>query len=237
MRKRGFQAFALIVAIALATGCGGSSGGPKATNGSTPSSSPTSLSVTKAKMLATAGVLTEADLPGYTAKPQTHTATDDETDALMQRCLGLPVQSYLTRNFGTAFTKGTDEIDSSADVASSVDIGRSELQAIGGDKSPGCFKQVLAKLMATHGLAVKSITATKVPATVPGSDGSFGYLLDMTATSSGQTLRLRGYETGSLVGQVEIDVTSIAVGGTGSVTLDRVLALAGIAVHRVRAAY
>ena len=237
MHTRGFPAFVMVViASTLLGGCGGSSGGSKEHNAASPSATSTSLSAAKAKTLAAAGVLTEADLPGYTAKPQTHDASDDASDALMQRCLGLSKQSYLARNFGTAFTKGTDEIDSSADVASSPDEAHAELQAIGSSKAPGCFKQVLTKLMASNALTVKSITTTKAQATVQGSDGSFGYLLDMTATTRGQTVRLQGYEVGALVGQVEIDVTSIAVGGAGGVTLSQVLSLAGIAAKRVRSA-
>lgn len=226
------------VAVACATlvlaGCGGSSSPSTAKPKASPT--PTPLTTAKAQSLAAAGILTSADLPGYASKPQTHDATDTANDKKMQDCLGLPMPTYLTRNFGTSFTKGTVEFDSSADVASSVSGATTQLTALKGPKAATCFEQVVKEALAGAGVTAKSATATPVPMTVPGSDGSFGYQLAVTARAQGQTIKVTGFEVGSLVGQVEIEIGAITF-GTGSISLDQTTALLTKVTGRVKAAY
>jgi hypothetical protein len=229
-----------VVAAAVAlSGCSGSSSAGKQAGGPsgspTPSATATTLSLDKAKALAAAAVLTSADLPGYTSKPQTHDASDDATEKQVEACLGLTVPHYVTRNIGTSFSKGTDEIDSSADVVESAAVAQQQLQGLLSSKAPTCFVRTLKSALASSGITVVSGSAKRVPMTVAGSDGAFGFRLAVVAKAQGRTINITGYETGSLVGQVEIDVTLISV-GPSSVTLGDLTALTTKATARVRAA-
>jgi hypothetical protein len=110
-----------LCAAAAVTGCGGGTPPPSSTKPSaSTAATAAALTLAKAKTLAAAAVLTGADLPGHTTQAQTHSASNDVLDAKMATCLGVTVSTYLTRNDGTAFSKGELEIDSSADVSTST---------------------------------------------------------------------------------------------------------------------
>jgi hypothetical protein len=227
-RRSTALALASTAVLLLTAGCGGSS--KKA------SPSPTPLTTAKAQALATAAVLTEADIPGYQAEKQTHDADDEAFDTRVATCLGLAKPTYLARDFGTAFTKGSLEIDSSADVAPSAAAARTELQALTGSKAEGCLKVEFTTLVAASGGTVKTFTIAPVTISVPGSDAVFGYQMDFAANAGGQALSFSGYDVGSLVGQVEIDLTVIDSSGSSSFTLDQAVALLQKATDRTKAA-
>jgi hypothetical protein len=227
-RRSTALALAATAVLVLSAGCGGSS--KKA------SSSPTPLTTAKAQALATAAVLTEADLPGYKAEKQSHDAEDEAFDTRVATCLGLAKPTYLARDFGTAFTKGSLEIDSSADVAPSAAAGLIELQALTGSKAEGCLKAEFTTLIAASGGTVKAFTLTPMTINVPGADAVFGYKLDFAANAGGQALSFTGYDVGSLVGQVEIDVTVIDSSGSSSFGLDQAVALLSKVTDRTKAA-
>ena len=233
-------ALGVLTATVALSGCSGSSSAGKQGGGSsgspTPSATATTLSLDKAKALAAAAVLTSADLPGYTSKPQTHDASDDATEKQVEACLGLTVPHYVTRNLGTSYSKGTDEIDSGADVVESTAVAQQQLQGLLSSKAPTCFIRTLKTALASAGITFVSGSAKRVPLTVPGSDGAFGFRLAVVAKAQGRTINITSYETGSLVGQVEIDVTLVSV-GPSSLTLADVTALATKATARVRSAY
>lgn len=227
----------VVLCAALAAtlgGCGGSSKGSPVTKTS-PSPTAAPLTAATAKALAAAGVLTKADLPGYTTAAQEHDASDDQTDAALAACLGVPTPTYLARDFGTAFTKGELEIDSSVDIATTAAAAKDELTAYTSAKAPTCVKQTLTAVLAKSGITVTSFTATPQPVTVSGSDTSFGYALTLAGTTQGQTINLSGYEAGALVGQAEVSLSTIA-SSQDAITLPQVTALLTTAVGRVRAA-
>ena len=236
---RAAAAVGVLAATVALSGCSGSSSAGKQAGGSgspTPSATATTLSLDKAKALAAAAVLTSADLPGYTSKPQTHDASDDATEKQVEACIGLTEPHYVTRNIGMAYSKGTDEIDSSADVVESTAVAQQQLHGLLSSKAPTCFIRTLKTALGSSGITFVSGSAKRVPLTVAGSDGAFGFRLAVVAKAQGRTINITGYETGSLVGQVEIDVTLISV-GPSSVTLADVTALATKATARVRSAY
>ncbi|MCW2544403.1 MAG: hypothetical protein JWM40_1955, partial [Frankiales bacterium] len=150
-------------------------------------------------------------------------------------CLGVASPPYLASDPGRSFTKGDLEVDSSADVAATLADGKAELAAYTGPKSTQCFKAQLVKVFAAEGASVTSFVHTPVTLTVPGADAVFGYELSVDATGGGQTLQLRGFDLGTLVGQVEV---SVSVFGTPQVglTLDEAQALLVKATARAKAA-
>ena len=228
-RTKAGCALVAIAALALSAGCSGST-----KKGAAPS--PTPLTVAKAQALADAAVLTDADMTGYTSEKQTHDASDDASDARIATCLGITKPTYLARNFGTAFTKGAIEVDSSADVASTAEAARSELTAMTGPKAEACIKTEFTSLIAGEGGTVSSFSLTPVTIDVPGSDGAFGYRMAIKATGGGQTLEFNGFDIGALVGPAEIDVTMIDSSGASGFTLDQGVALLKTVSDRAKAA-
>gem|GEM_PF-3374907 len=228
---------ALCAAVAL-TGCGGNSSQPSTTSTTASAKAavtPVALTLEKAKILAAAAVLTEADLPGYTTKAQTHDASNDVLDAKMATCLGVTASTYLTRNFGTAFSKGELEIDSSADVATTVAEAKKQLAEMTNSKAPACLKSQLTAVLASSGFTVTSFSAQHASVTIPGSDVAFMYTMALTGTVQGRNIELRGFNAGSLVGQVEVGVSVFAPSAT-SFTLEQMTALLTKATERTKAA-
>lgn len=223
-----------VLASGLAACSSGSSSG--AHTSPTNSTAPTSTTVTaaQAKELAAKAILQADDLPGYSGKPATHDASDAQVEATTQKCLGAPTPHYLARNFGTQFTKGQAEIDSSADVADSVANAKTQLDALTGPKAAGCLRQSLDAVVAHSGGTVKSFSATLVPVTVPGADASFAYKFEIQAAFNAQSVTISGYEVGALVGQVEVDLQGTAINGEGP-TLSQLQQLIQVATNRVRA--
>ena len=222
-------AVALCVTAAL-TACGGSD---KKT--STPSPTPVALTAAKAKVLTAAGVLSKADLPGYEAEAQEHDAETDSTDAKLATCLGIAAPTYLARDFGTAFTKGELEIDSSADAAATLDAAKARISAFKTPKAEACVKGVLTAELASSDLTVTKFTTELVPVTVTGSDDSYLYKLTFAGTTSGQTIEFSGFQAAARVGQVEADLSIIASAENGF-TQEQAVELLAKAVGRIKAA-
>jgi hypothetical protein len=233
MRSRVMAAIAA-AGVAL-VGCGSSTSSPTGSS-SSPSPSPhaTALTAAQGKALAAAAILRKSDLPGFAAKTQTEDATDVADERKDRACIGLPPADYLTRNFGTAFTLGNLEIDSSADVTRTTAEAQQELHALTSSKAADCVKASLRSGIESEGGTVHSLTLTADQVHVAGSDATFAYHFAAVASGGGQTLRLSGYEVGSLVGTVEIDISTFATGST-TFSLQDTTALATKATNRVRA--
>jgi len=230
--RTGLLAAGIAVGVAA---CGGSSSNGNSAASPATSHSPAALTAQEAKSLAAAAILRAADMPGYTAKPGTHDASDASSEAAEQRCLGLPPQQFRARDFGTMFTKGDLEVDSSADVASSVQDARQQLAAITGSKAKACLKQTIDALVHSSGGTVRSFSAQLVPVTIADADAAFAYRLSVQAAFNGQAVTIGGYEVGTLVGPVEVDTQS---NGTAPLaqTLAQIEHLAQISTTRERAA-
>jgi hypothetical protein len=224
---------AVAVALLALVGCGSSGG-----DGAKPSSSPTpkALTAADAKTVAAAGVLTAADMPGYTAEAQDPDDADDTaTDAAFRTCIGSPARDYLYSDPGRSFTKGDLEVDSSVDVARTAEIAKAELDAYAGPKTEACAKAEFTKLFAGEGGTLTSYKQTPVTVTVPGSDGTFGVQFTLVLSGGGESTTLQGYELGALVGQVEV---ALSVFGTPeeTLTVEQAQALLVKAAGRVKAA-
>ena len=220
--------------IAL-TGCGGGSSKTDSTAHS-PTPAPTPLALAQGKKIAAAGILSTADLPGYAAKPATPDASDDEADAQVATCTGTPKQTYLTRNGGLEFTKGSREVDSSADVASTAEMAAASLTEFTGSKGPSCFESVFKSLIEKEGATIVSFSAKPTPVTIAGADQAFLFKLDIKAKAGTQTVELHGFESGALVArQVEISVSTLD-SATETFTQSETTDLLTTATQRAKAA-
>lgn len=189
----------------------------------------------QAKKLAKAGVLTKADLKGYTSEAQPVDRAEAADERAFYKCVGVKAPSYLARNVGVSFTKGSLTIDSSADVASSVTVAKSDLKAIKSTKSPACFRKSILALLERSGATVKSVSVKRESATVKGADGVSLLHIKAVADFGGTPLKLDGYLLSVLVGQTEITVSPGRFDGK-SPSLKQSTALAQIVIERVRAA-
>jgi hypothetical protein len=235
MTSRARLAAALCALLALA-GCGSSSDGDGAK--ATPSSSPTTASLTaaQAKAAAAAAILTAADLPGYAVEAQEADPEDAADDAALAACIGVAKPTYLTRDLGRSFSKGDLEVDSSADVATSAAAAKAELDAYISPKGVDCVRTQLSAYFTKQGLTVGSFTATPTSVTVPGADAVFAFEIALDASApDGSKLQLRGFEMGSLVGQVEVSLTAIGT-PTTNLTLAEAQALLATSTDRVKSA-
>lgn len=193
------------------------------------------LTKAEAKRLATAGVLTKADLAGYDAEVQTQDPDDDAAEKKGNKCLGLDQPTYRARNLGTAFTKGDLEIDSSADVAESESAAREEIRAWQSKKAVACVKDQFTDMLAGSGAAITEFTLEQIDVTVKGADDTFGFRMAITVGGPGGSATLNGFLIGALVGPVEISVSSLET-ESSAFTLKDVSALAAIAAGRVKKA-
>lgn len=216
--------------LSLLTACGGSA------KTSSPNRTPAPLTAEKGQALATAAVLTGADMPGFTPKKQTHDASDVASENRITSCLGRGTPTYLARDFGTSFTRGRLEVDSSADVAQGSAAARADLAAITGSKAKGCLETEFGSLLSTSGATLTSFSLTPETIVVPGSAAAFAFKIAIAGTAGGQRLNIRGYQVGCLVGQVEIDVDVIDFSGSAAFTLDQAVALLKTVTDRTKAA-
>lgn len=222
-------AVALCVTAAL-TACGGED-----KPSTKPSPTPVALTAAQAKVLTAAGVLTEADMPGYDAAPQKADPENDALEVKLASCLGIAAPTYLARDLGKAYTKGELEIDSSADAFTTLDAAKARTAAFKSAKGEACVKQVLTEELASNNLTVTTFTSELVPVTVPGSDDAFLYKLTFSGTSGGQAIEFSGFEAAARVGQVEAELSVIA-SAANSFTQEQTVELLSKAAGRIKAA-
>jgi hypothetical protein len=175
-------------------------------------------------------VLTPADLPGYSAAPQ----SDDSNDKALDAC-GSPGRShYLARNGGLAFTRGDTEIDSSADVVDNAAVGRADFVAI--RKAVPCIRAAFKKEIQAEadGGKVVDFHFDATTATVPRADEALRFDLSVTLSMTGVTATITGYVFGALVNNVEVSVTEIGLGAP-PLPLGELTSLMSTVGKRVRA--
>lgn len=193
------------------------------------------ISKTQAKKLAKAGVLTTKDLPGYTAEALTEDAGDVADEKAYFKCLGAKYPTFLARNLGLTYSKGELNIDSSADVASSVSAAKADLKAIKSSKAPACYKKGITAFLKRTGFTVKSVSVERSSVTVKGADGATAFHIRAEIQFQDMLFRLDGYDVSVLVGQTEITVSPGRLDGKAP-SLKQSVALAEKVAKRVRAA-
>ena len=226
-----FRPFAPVVCFALAlSGCGG---GSSAKHSTTPTPSPTPLTAAQAKVLAAAAVVAAEDLPGYKAEIQKTDPSDAASTAALDRCIGVPVTTYLAEDPGKAYTLGPLEIDSSGSVVTTAAMAKGEVDALI-SKGQACIKTAILDGQGSD-LSKAAVTITPQTLTVPGADEAFVYDIILTGESQGHAVALSGSEAGALVGQTEIQISTFGEAHSG-LSVDELTALLTKAVARVKAA-
>jgi hypothetical protein len=218
-------------ALALAAGCS-----------STPSPAPAPapeppIARSRALALAKAGTLVAADLPGWKpAKPAPATAADRAAERDFWTCMGRPPRTYAATQ-GTEFTKGRVTLTTSVDVAPTLRRADDDMADWRNPAHVGCLEQQVA---ATAGLprgVTVSVTGKPVPVRVAGAEGTFGYVISITARLGARTATLTVVELGARVGHAEVRITAggteVGVAPPPTATL---VALLARAVARVRKA-
>lgn len=203
-----------VVVSALASGCGGSS------------SSASSKPPTKPQAVAAAAAinLKAADLPsGYTGQPHDSASDDSTDDAAFAACAGasVPNAEDVADEFSQDFSKG-QQIDM-AQVSSEVDVVRSQstaehdLKAFRSGKTTACLATFVTKLVAkqagaTPGVTFEAPTVSKLDVKAAGTDGGFGYTVQLNAKASGVTVPFEISIQSFLVKHSEISLTTFALG-------------------------
>jgi hypothetical protein len=205
-----------------------------ASGGSAGQHTQAAITTAKAKKLAKAGALTTKDLPGFDAAPQPADPKDAANERAVYKCLGAKVPTYAARNLGTAFTSGPLEVDSSADVISTVAAAKADLKAFTSDRAADCFKKALTRSFRQQGAVVSSVAVTPISVKVSGADAVIAYRYTAKATVQGQQLKLVGHELDILVGQTEISI-SPGVYNAPAPSVSTTVGLAKRLAKRVRA--
>ncbi len=235
--------FLLVGALALGglAACGSEK---KSTTTPAPKASPTEAPLTsaQAKTIATASLLTSADLPGYKATPSDNTPDPDEdkAEAELEKCVGVESPDYLADESSDDFNKG--EFPTSVEVSSEVQVvktaaeGKADLQAFLSTKALGCFETFVGTaLKAAEGSGV-TVTKTDVErfdvAKPAEASDAFGLRVTGGLKGGGKTFTLSIEIVGALVGRAELSVLAFGLGDALAVSEQNRL----IAVMATRAA-
>jgi hypothetical protein len=222
---------AALLCLALLTGCAGSSGDAAR---STPSPTPSPLTLAQAKDVAAAGVLTTADLPGYEVAAQEADSDKEDFEAQLATCLGVTKPTYFAKDPGRSFSKDELEVDSSVDVAPTREAAKADVAALASAKAPDCVKAQFTKEFGGSGLDVTSFVITPATISVPLSQATAAYRYSIDASSEGQPVAIRGVLLSAAVGQAEISLASTS-SPAAALTLDELTALLVKAAARVDA--
>ncbi|MGQ0466949.1 MAG: hypothetical protein ACT4QG_16715 [Sporichthyaceae bacterium] len=228
------------------SGCGG--GGnkqvfgedkPTATATATPTGTPTPtvsayptvglLDATYAKALAAAGVVTAAELAGWTASARKMDATDDKGEESIKECMKLQLTPYLARDRGRSFEKDGVEVSSYADVSGSLAQADAEMQALAGFDGPRCYREFFA----TPGSG--TVQLELAPATVAGADRVVALRVSLTGTGPAGEVSASGFQLVAQVANTQIWLDSFELTATPTFSLTRLTDLAAAAVARVKA--
>ncbi len=196
----------------------------------TPAPYPTvsSVSTALAKQLAAAGVLTAADLPGWTTTSQTFDASDKSREDQDKECMRVALTPYAARDFGRTFEKDAVVISASADVTATREQSVAEMAAWHSLDGPRCYRERFLKAGAAE------MTIDIVPTTVLGADDAVAYRVSFTIAGPSGIVRGGGFQIFALVGQTEITIDTYEEVATPTFSLEKLATLAGTVAQRVR---
>jgi hypothetical protein len=210
---------ALALAAALLTACGSGTSGPKAP------------SKEQARAAANAINLTDADVPaGFTGTPADNAddglSTDTEAeDQKLATCVGAStggasqdVVDLDSSEYNAGKAPLIRSISSEVEVTKSLDTVKKDLKAYQSSKARTCLETVFTTLFkaeagATSGVTYGKATVRTIPAP-NGTDGGFGFTIEIPLKATGQTLPVEFSVVGFVVKHCEVTLTTLSVGST-----------------------
>lgn len=233
---------ALAALPVLSAACGSSrpSTAPATTTASAPAASSTTNRTSGGvpatpeadRALAAAVNLSSADLPGWTATPNSTTSADKAVQARLAECAGAPdpAATQIVDVGSPTFRSGTGnmsaEVTSSVTMVRSVADGRSDLQAMQSGALPGCIQQVVVPYLRSRlpaGATISHVTVERLGAPA-GLTDSFSYRLVVPVSATGQgTVTITSDTTGFLVGRAEVELNDTETGSVPDPTLEHKL--------------
>jgi len=192
-------------AVALAAGCASAPAPAPAPPPEAP------IAGSRAIALAKAGMLVAADLPGWKpAKPPPTTPAESAAERDFWTCMGRPPRTYAATQ-ATDFTKGQLAIASSVDVAPTLARADDDIADWHNPAHVDCLERLTGATADLPPGVTISVSGKPVPVSVPGAEGSFGYVITLTAKFGVRTAALTVVELGARVGHAEVRITA---GGT-----------------------
>jgi hypothetical protein len=227
MTKRWTSAMLLGALAVTAAACGSSSSddaGSQPTNAPT-SAAPTSVAPTSAApkvsddVLARSIVLQASDLSGIwhagDVEPQ-----DQTGDAEMAKCLGIADSDLAQTAYAASrdFDNGATQISSSTSVFKTASAVEEDERGVSSDKLVPCFVRAFETDVASEGASNLQLTRAALPAGA-GSLHGFHLTGSFDVTSNGQTVHATVDFLGLAKARVEVEVTTVAIGGPVSAAL------------------
>lgn len=250
--NRSRTACLVVLSTALLAGCGGGSDGttvapppPPAAGPSTSSpapstdssddgassaAQPTASSAADAAA-AKAALLLAADMPGFEGDPNERDDAADADEKALYECIGASRPAYAQREEGAMWSKGRQEVVSSADLLPSAVAAQSDAAAAQSAPAAACFGKYLLSYYGEDG--GETTTGELVPVDVAGADQAFG--VRVTMKSPDGEFNVSGFFVGAYVDSVRINLTSVEINGQAP-DLAQTVELARKAAERVRAA-
>jgi hypothetical protein len=188
----------------------------------------------QAKAFADSVNLRPGDLPGFTVSPpDKNTAADDKTAADLSSCVGgTPPSEALVDVNSDNFDRGQDldtvEFSSDVTVFPSVADVQRDLRALTSAKGLVCLKVALGGLLAggsgQPGVTTGAPVLTKLPLTVPGSQGAFKIRVAISITGPGVQAEAVIDQLAFAHGQTELQVSDYSLGTPPDATTEQNLA-------------
>ena len=213
-----------VVLALLVSGCAGSD----APESPAASAAPTPLTEERAAAVASASLLTEADLPGYTGAERV--SDDTAATAALERCLGR--EAAATRVLAEAksqeISKGGDadavQVQSETQVVKDAATAAADLAVLQGPEGARCLEDLFDAQIGTPGASTSEPLQVSTP---PGAQGAFGHALTITVTDGKRKATFPVEVVGAVAGSAEVQVSTFAVAEPlPAAERDRLLALA-----------
>lgn len=196
-----------------------------------PTSTPARTVAPQTMALANAGALAGPDMPGYVNEPQYPGAAEAKVEKDMYSCLGAKQPVYLARQPGRYWTKGPEQVLSSADVMKSAEAAQADLEAAKAAGAPDCFA---GPVMARYGGDGTRTTAVgkAVPVVVKGATDAVAFKIVVTVKGTQDPQKFVAYVVQAVVGSVRVSILLAHTNGTEP-ALATAIRLARLAAARV----
>lgn len=174
-----------------------------------------------ARAFAAAVNLVAADLPGYTGRVVPTSAASKSLDVATSRCAGgVDPRRALVNVDSLDFTRptpggaGTEEVSSNVGVLPSSALAAKDLAAVRSARGRRCLAagvNQLLRTMSAKGVTFGRAAISSLSHPAPGTDGSFGLRIKVTATVRSVKIPFWVDEFGFRLGPAEVSLTAVGV--------------------------